>query len=97
VFDAGYAQRIGLVDEIVEDAQGLSDAADRIIEMAMACSPDAVAASKELVADLMGREINHQLMDDTARRIARARVSPEGQEGVRAFLAKRKPSWATGN
>lgn len=96
VFDAGYAQRIGLVDEIVEDSQGLSDAADKIIEMAMACSPDAVAASKELVADVMGREINHQLMDETARRIARARVSPEGQEGVRAFLAKRKPSWAAG-
>jgi len=97
VFDAGYAQRIGLVDEVVEDAQGLSDAADKIIEMAMACSPDAVAASKQLVAAVMGREINHQLMDDTARRIARARVSPEGQEGVRAFLAKRKPSWAAGN
>jgi methylglutaconyl-CoA hydratase len=33
-------------------------------------------------------------MEETARRIARARVSEEGQEGVRAFLEKRKPSWA---
>jgi methylglutaconyl-CoA hydratase len=94
VFDAEHAHRIGLVDEVVEDAQGLSDAADRIIEMAMACAPDAVGASKQLVADVMGREINHHLMEDTARRIARARVSPEGQEGVRAFIAKQKPSWA---
>ncbi|MFY8139758.1 MAG: enoyl-CoA hydratase/isomerase family protein, partial [Caulobacter sp.] len=34
------------------------------------------------------------LMEETARRIARARVSVEGQEGVRAFLDKRDPSWA---
>ena len=33
------------------------------------------------------------VMEETARRIARVRVSPEGQEGVRAFLEKRKPSW----
>ena len=32
-------------------------------------------------------------MEETARRIARIRVSPEGQEGVRAFLEKRKPNW----
>lgn len=94
VFDADHAHRIGLVDEVVEDAQGLLEAADKIIELAMACAPDAVAASKQLVADVMGREINHHLMEDTARRIARARVSAEGQEGVRAFLARQKPSWA---
>ena len=35
-----------------------------------------------------------EVMEETARRIARIRVSPEGQEGVRAFLEKRKPSWA---
>jgi methylglutaconyl-CoA hydratase len=41
-----------------------------------------------------GKTIDHALMDETARRIARRRVSPEGQEGVRAFLGRRKPSWA---
>jgi methylglutaconyl-CoA hydratase len=41
-----------------------------------------------------GHKIDHGLMEETAKRIARARVSAEGQEGVRAFLEKRKPVWA---
>jgi methylglutaconyl-CoA hydratase len=40
------------------------------------------------------KAIDHGLMEETAKRIARARVSEEGQEGVRAFLEKRKASWA---
>ena len=49
---------------------------------------------KRLVADVYGREIDHGLMDLTARRIAAARVGEEGQEGVRAFLERRQPRWA---
>jgi methylglutaconyl-CoA hydratase len=41
-----------------------------------------------------GHKLDNSLMEDTAKRIARARVSQEGQEGVRAFLEKRKPVWA---
>ncbi|HNE01958.1 MAG TPA: enoyl-CoA hydratase/isomerase family protein, partial [Plasticicumulans sp.] len=36
------------------------------------------------------------LIDDTARRIARLRASPEGREGVSAFLDKRAPAWRDG-
>ena len=39
-------------------------------------------------------KIDHRLLEETAKRIARARISAEGQEGVRAFLDKRAPSWA---
>ena len=39
------------------------------------------------------RQIDHALMEDTARRIAQARVSEEGREGVAAFRARRRPSW----
>ena len=53
-----------------------------------------MGAAKRLVHDLAGRHLDHGLMEDTARRIARARVSAEGQEGVRAFLDKRPPRWA---
>jgi methylglutaconyl-CoA hydratase len=53
-----------------------------------------VSASKDLVAHVGGREINHGLMEETAKRIARARVGAEGQEGVRAFLERRPPVWA---
>ncbi len=47
-----------------------------------------------LVNDVAGEAIDHRLLEETAKRIARARVSAEGQEGVRAFLDKRAPSWA---
>ena len=58
-----------------------------------ACAPGAIGDSKRLVHHVVAKEIDHDLMQETARRIARARVSGEGQEGVRAFLDKRKPSW----
>ena len=92
VFDAAHAEKIGLVSEVVADAAGLEAARDRIAEEIMACGPEAVAESKQLVEDVAYRPIE-EVMDETARRIARIRVSPEGQEGVRAFLEKRKPNW----
>jgi methylglutaconyl-CoA hydratase len=95
VFDAEEALRIGLVSEVVADAQALDAARDRIAREIMACAPGAVADAKTLVADVYAEEIDHRTMEDTARRIASARVGPEGQEGVRAFLERRKPSWAS--
>jgi methylglutaconyl-CoA hydratase len=93
VFDAAFAREIGLVDEVVADAAGLDAARDRLAAEIMACAPGAVAQSKRLVEAVAGRHIDHALMDETARWIARARVGPEGQEGVRAYLAKRSPAW----
>ncbi|MFZ5719451.1 MAG: enoyl-CoA hydratase-related protein [Pseudomonadota bacterium] len=94
VFDAAYAERIGLITETVADSAALSAAAQRVAREIMACAPGAVEASKRLVEDIVGREIEHNLMELTAHRIAAARVSPEGQEGVRAFLERRKPDWS---
>ncbi len=94
IFDAAHAAKIGLVDETVADAAGLTAAAERISAEMMACAPGAVADSKKLVDDVAFEEIDHGLMEETAKRIARARVGEEGQEGVRAFLGKTKPSWA---
>jgi methylglutaconyl-CoA hydratase len=93
VFDAEEALRAGLVTEVV-DAGGVDAAHDRIAREIMACAPQAVAGAKQLVSDLYGKEIERGLMEETARRIATARVGPEGQEGVRAFLERRKPDWA---
>ena len=59
-----------------------------------ACAPGAVGDAKRLVNHVTGHSIDHALMEETAKRIARARVSPEGQEGVNAFLEKRRPRWA---
>ena len=93
VFDAAHGLSIGLVSEVVADAAGLEAAKAKIAHEMMACAPGAVADSKKLVEDVSFRRIDHGLMDETAKRIARARVSAEGQEGVRAFLDKRKASW----
>lgn len=93
LFDAAYAEKTGLVTEVVADAAELDAARDRIATNMMACAPGAVAESKRLVDDVAYQPIE-DVMDETAKRIARIRISDEGQEGVRAFLEKRKPSWA---
>ena len=54
---------------------------------------EAVGEAKRLVAHLAGRKIDHGVMSETAHVIARLRVGPEGQEGVRAFLDRRAPNW----
>ena len=94
VFDAAYAERIGLISEVVADNAALQAAARRIVQEMVACAPGAVEASKQLVADVVGRAIDRDLMEMTAHRIAAIRVSEEGQEGVRAFLERRKAAWA---
>ncbi len=92
-FGAEEAQRLGLVERVVADAASLHDAARAIAHGQAACAPGAVAASKRLVAEVAGRDIDRDLLDLTARRIAAQRVSEEGREGVAAFLGKRKASW----
>ena len=94
VFDAAHAEKIGLVDEVVADGPALEVAAQTLAMGIVACAPGAVAASKRLVEDVAGRVIDRDLMELTAHRIAAARVAEEGQEGVRAFLERRKPAWA---
>jgi methylglutaconyl-CoA hydratase len=92
-FDAATALRFGLVDEVVADSEALGAAAEALAGEARAAGPVAVAESKRLVAHVAGRPIDHALMTETAHRIARIRVSEEGQEGVRAFLERRPPDW----
>jgi methylglutaconyl-CoA hydratase len=52
-----------------------------------------VRAAKALAGDVAKRALDAQLVEDTCERIARIRVSAEGQEGLQAFLNKRKPAW----
>ncbi len=94
-FDAEHALRLGLIGEIVPDRAALDAAQARMAAEIAGCAPGAVADAKELVNDIQGHAIDEPLMRETARRIAVARVGPEGQEGVSAFLERRKPNWAT--
>jgi len=94
-FDAAYAKTIGLIGQVVADAAALDAAQARLSAEIMACAPGAVAEAKDLVAFVAERGIDNHVLDETARRIARARVGDEGREGIAAFLEKRKPSWTT--
>jgi len=55
--------------------------------------PEAMKAAKELVFAVSHKTITSEVIDDTAQRIADIRVGKEGQEGLSAFLNKRKASW----
>jgi methylglutaconyl-CoA hydratase len=92
-FDALAALDYGLVDQVVDDAAALEASTAPIIAAVKAAAPGAVGVSKRLVAHLHGRAIDHSVLVETAHAIARARVGPEGQEGVRAFLDRRRPDW----
>jgi methylglutaconyl-CoA hydratase len=82
-FDAETARRIGLVHEVTPD---LERATERIVAELLTAGPRAARAAKRLV-------LEHPDGPETARRIAEQRTSPEGQEGLRAFLERRAPSW----
>jgi methylglutaconyl-CoA hydratase len=93
IFDADYAAHVGLIDMVLPDGS-VEEFISMLTDSLTANAPGAMGEAKRLVHDLAGRHLDHGLMEDTARRIARARVSAEGQEGVRAFLDKRPPRWA---
>jgi len=93
-FDADAARQYGLVDQVLGSADEIDGFVSAFAASMKACAPGAVGEAKRLVNAVAGRHIDHGLMEDTARRIAHARVSDEGQEGVRAYLDKRKPNWA---
>lgn len=91
-FDALTAKDLGLVSEVV-DADQLDSSINTLLEALLGNSPAALKASKQLVFDITGREINTGLIQETSKRIAAIRVSPEGKEGLSAFLEKRPAEW----
>ncbi|MES9968562.1 MAG: enoyl-CoA hydratase/isomerase family protein [Candidatus Thiodiazotropha sp.] len=92
-FCARQAQIFGLVHEIVDEADALDEACERIIAKLHANSPQAMRAAKELIFSVSQRALDEDVIDDTAQRIADIRASEEGQEGLGAFLEKRTPTW----
>ena len=84
-FDADTAMRIGLVHEITAE---LDEGVDRVVGELLTSGPEAVRAAKQLVRE-------QPTGVDTAHIAARLRSGPEGQDGLRAFLERRKPGWVT--
>ncbi len=90
-FDAGEARRIGLVHQVAEPDH-LDALVKTVVDALKLGGPKALAETKRLALDVGGAP-SEALRADTAERIARLRASPEGREGVTAFLEKRKPGW----
>jgi methylglutaconyl-CoA hydratase len=82
---------VGLINKVVDDAQ-LDGAVNELIQSILTSGPNAVAMAKKLINEVPSMS-SEQFRPFTAEMIARLRVSEEGQEGMAAFLAKRKPKW----
>jgi methylglutaconyl-CoA hydratase len=92
IFDADQACRMGLLHEVV-NATTLDTAVQRQIDLLLKAGPLASAQAKALVRRVASHSDGARHDADNASLIARLRVSPEGQEGLAAFLDKRKPGW----
>ena len=92
-FSAAEAYRIGLLHEIVPSEDQLDEAIGEIIDSLLKNGPGAQAESKALIRMIAGQPIDESTVEETAQRITRVRSSPEGKEGLAAFLEKRKPNW----
>ncbi|PZO64126.1 MAG: enoyl-CoA hydratase [Pseudoxanthomonas suwonensis] len=91
-FDASEALRIGLLHQVVDAAQ-LDAAVQRQLDLLRKAGPLATASAKQLVRDVLAHADTDRHDADNAALIARLRVSPEGQEGIGAFLEKRPAAW----
>lgn len=92
---AARARELGLVHEVAEPEQ-LDTAVQALVDALLAGGPKAQAASKDLISAVAGRPVDAALIEDTARRIAELRATPEAREGLSAFLDKRAPAWKPG-
>ena len=92
-FDAYEAHRIGLVHQVVTDEPALDTAVQQQIDLLLQAGPVAAATAKALVRRVAGAGDAQRTDADNAALIASLRVSPEGQEGLAAFLGKRRPAW----
>jgi methylglutaconyl-CoA hydratase len=92
IFDATEALRIGLLHQVVPKEQ-LDAAVQKQIDLLLKAGPIASASAKQLVREVASHTDGAKHDADNATLIAKLRVSPEGQEGLSAFLDKRKPAW----
>ncbi len=92
-FDAQEAQRLGLVQETVAPEQ-LDERLQAMLAALALGGPQAQEHCKWLLAELRGEGNALERLEETARSLASIRAGEEAREGMEAFFARRKPSWA---
>jgi methylglutaconyl-CoA hydratase len=88
---ARQAKEIGLVNEVVPLVR-LESTVEDLVDLLLTSGPEALASCKELIFRVPQLSLQ-EAKEFTARMIADLRISEEGQEGMAAFLEKRKPKW----
>jgi methylglutaconyl-CoA hydratase len=91
-FGSERALGIGLLSEVVPDEPALHARVEAILEEVLSSGPEAARNAKAMIREQRGLSRGDAL-ERTVLWAARQRVSPEGQEGLGAFLEKRPPSW----
>jgi methylglutaconyl-CoA hydratase len=92
--DAAEAYRIGLVHDICEEPE-LDERVGSMLAQLYSSGPQAMAAIKALIPEVAGATIDDGLMEMVSQRISAIRATAEAQEGLTAFLEKRKTRWST--
>ena len=92
MFDAAEARDVQLVHGVAA-ADSLDAAVEAQVDLLLRGGPQALKAAKQLIRDVSADTDRDTLTDATARLLAQLRVSPEGKEGLSAFLERRKPGW----
>lgn len=90
-FSAAEALRIGFIHEVTT-ANDLQSAVDKTVNLLLQGGPKALGEAKKLIQELAGSE-GQNSANSMAKKIATIRQTPEGREGIAAFLEKRKPAW----
>ena len=93
-FDAAEGYRIGLLHDICEEPE-LNAVVGRMLANLYSSGPLAMIAIKKLIPEVTAARIDDKLMDMVSSRIAGIRATPEAQEGLSAFLEKRRTAWST--
>ena len=91
-FDAAEAYRIGFIHDIAEEEE-LNARIGTVLAHLYSSGPEALLAVKRLIPLSAHAPIDERMIEETSRRIAEIRATPEAQEGLSAFLEKRKPAW----
>jgi len=92
LISAQQAAKLGFVHDIVAP-ELLDQSVDKMITQLLNNGPKAMSACKQLIEQIYNHPINDHILNYTSEQIAAIRTSPEGQEGLSAFLEKRTPNW----
>jgi methylglutaconyl-CoA hydratase len=91
ILDSEYANEVGLVDFIASEEE-IDEIISNYIEVLRSSGPNAIKEVKKLINKCEKMDVD-SYKEHTVEKISELRVSDEGQEGIKAFLEKRKPKW----